>query len=236
MAEANWYYARGGQQAGPTDLQTLRDMIASGQLMASELVWRDGMPDWQPAGQVAALSDAFGGGGGTGGGTGGGGAAEYPVAPSAAGYPAQQAGYPQPQAGYGQQQAGYPQAQPAAYAPPGGYAQPAAGQYPPQGYPQQGYGGQAGPYGGGYYAGGGRSYADEARTAMIVSIIGIFCFGIILGPIGIVLGSGAKKNMRASGNMEGEGMATAAIVIGWIIVGIAAVGLLLFIVAAAAGA
>ena len=30
MAEADWFYARGGRQEGPTDLQTLRDMIAGG--------------------------------------------------------------------------------------------------------------------------------------------------------------------------------------------------------------
>jgi hypothetical protein len=87
-----------------------------------------------------------------------------------------------------------------------------------------------------YYSGGGHSYASEARTAMIISIIGIFCVGIVLGPIGFALGYGARKNMRISGNLEGEGMAIAAMVIGGIIMGLAALGILFLIAAAALGA
>lgn len=198
MAQADWFYARGGRQEGPTDLQTLRDMIANGQLTPANLVWRDGMAAWQPAGEVEALS---------------GGAGAFGVAAAAPPYEEAAPGLT-PHAGY---------------APPGSYAQPAAGQAPVPYYQSQPVG-----YRGHYRQ--GQSYADEARTAMIVSIIGIFCFGIILGPIGLVLGLSAKRNMRASGNMEGEGMATAAIVIGSIIVGLAALAILLFIVALAAGA
>jgi hypothetical protein len=183
MAEADWFYARGGGQEGPADLQTLRAMIATGQLLPSDLVWRDGMLDWQPAVEVSALRDAFGGG----------------VAAGAfAGGPA--SGYPPPP----------PPGQPG-NAPAGPYGQPMA---PPYGVP----GGQ--PVVGYYTTTPGRSYLDEARTAMIVSIIGIFCVGIILGPVGIVLGLGAKRNMRASGNLEGDGMATAAVVIGSIVIGL----------------
>lgn len=110
----------------------------------------------------------------------------------------------------------------------------AAGPYaPPPGQPAG-----APPYGlpygqppANYY--GPRSFENEARTAMIISIVGIFCFGIVLGPIGIVLGSKAKNNMRASGNMQGEGMATAAVVIGWIIVGLSALWLTFVIISVA---
>jgi hypothetical protein len=104
----------------------------------------------------------------------------------------------------------------------------------PHGSPQAlPYGQPAGNYG--YFNQAGRSYAGDAQTAMIISIIGIFCIGIILGPIGIVLGNTARRNMRASGNMEGEGMAIAAIVIGWCIVGLAAAGILLFLFLAVVG-
>ncbi len=58
---------------------------------------------------------------------------------------------------------------------------------------------------------------------MICSIIGAVCC-VFLGIYGLVQGNKAKNNMRASGNMDGEGMATAAIVIGWVSIGIAVLG------------
>jgi hypothetical protein len=168
-----WFYARGGQQAGPVSFAQLTELAHTGGLGATDLVWQEGTPDWQPAGQVSGLFAAP--------------VANVPPAPA------------------------YSQAPGPPGAPP--YAQP---------YGQ-------------YVSSTGQSYANDARTAMILSIIGIFCFGIVLGPIGIVMGNKAKKNMRASGNMEGEGMATAAIVIGWIIVGLAALSILIFIALAALG-
>jgi len=107
---------------------------------------------------------------------------------------------------------------------------PPTGGAPPIGLPY------AQPVAPNYYASGGQSYASDARTAMIISIIGIFCVGIILGPIGFALGYGARKNMRISGNMEGEGMAIAAMVIGGIITGLTVATILLFVVAGVLGA
>jgi hypothetical protein len=101
---------------------------------------------------------------------------------------------PQPQ--YGQPAYGQPQ-----------YGQPMPG--PPQYGQPVGYGGYAPP--GGV---AGPNYAKDAQTAMICSIIGIVCLGIILGPIGLIKGLNAKKGMAATGNFQGQGMATAAIVIG----------------------
>lgn len=203
MVQTDWYYARGGRQEGPTDLQTLRDMIASGQLMASDLAWRDGMTGWQAAAEVPALRDAFDGGGGSGGALGGVGATPTGTTPTGV-----TGGYAAPQTAY-TPQGGYPQQQQQVYPSPGPYTQPGKPYVPPYALPV------------GYYGGAvGRSYVDDARNAMIVAIIGIFCVGIVLGPVGIVLGHGAKRNMRASGNFDGDGMATAAIVIGWIVVGL----------------
>ena len=55
MAIGEWYYARNNQQQGPIVLQALQDMARSGQLQPGDLVWRDGMPNWVPAGQVPEL-------------------------------------------------------------------------------------------------------------------------------------------------------------------------------------
>ena len=53
--DTQWYFARSGQQQGPVSLEVLRQMIASSQLSAGDLVWCEGMVDWQPAAQVPAL-------------------------------------------------------------------------------------------------------------------------------------------------------------------------------------
>jgi hypothetical protein len=100
----------------------------------------------------------------------------------------------------------------------GGGGAPAAAAAPAYGAPQPQYG-QPAPVGYGGYgpppgAMGGPSAAKDAQTAMICSIVGLVCFGIILGPIGLIKGLNAKKKMAATGNFEGQGMATAAIIIG----------------------
>jgi uncharacterized RDD family membrane protein YckC len=47
-----WHYTQGGAQAGPVDVEALRQMVAAGQLGPDELVWTDGMPEWQRAGNI----------------------------------------------------------------------------------------------------------------------------------------------------------------------------------------
>jgi hypothetical protein len=52
MANDEWYYARGNQQQGPVSLQAVQEMVRSGQIQPNDLVWRDGMANWQAASQV----------------------------------------------------------------------------------------------------------------------------------------------------------------------------------------
>lgn len=47
-----WYYAKGGSQQGPVSSEDLQAKISSGELAASDLIWRDGMKDWLPVSQV----------------------------------------------------------------------------------------------------------------------------------------------------------------------------------------
>lgn len=42
----DWYYARGGLKQGPVSLQTLRDLVANGQVGPDDLVWTEGFPKW----------------------------------------------------------------------------------------------------------------------------------------------------------------------------------------------
>jgi len=56
----NWYYAEGQQQRGPVSEQELADLVQGGVVKADTLIWREGMANWQPYGQVkpAAVAGA----------------------------------------------------------------------------------------------------------------------------------------------------------------------------------
>ncbi|MEU8366372.1 SPFH domain-containing protein [Micromonospora tulbaghiae] len=54
--QAQWYVGVGGQRQGPYDLGGLAEQADAGALAADTLVWRTGMAQWQPAGQVPELA------------------------------------------------------------------------------------------------------------------------------------------------------------------------------------
>src|ERR1044071_2176076 len=43
-----WYYVEAGKQAGPVSEADFEQLIASGRIPPDALVWREGMPNWQP--------------------------------------------------------------------------------------------------------------------------------------------------------------------------------------------
>jgi hypothetical protein len=49
----------GGQQYGPFDYATCKQMVQTGQLNQQTTVWMQGMPAWTPAGQVPELQTLF---------------------------------------------------------------------------------------------------------------------------------------------------------------------------------
>jgi len=55
MARMQWYYAKGGTQFGPVEDSELKARISAGEVGPADLVWREGMGDWTPAGQLAEL-------------------------------------------------------------------------------------------------------------------------------------------------------------------------------------
>jgi membrane protease subunit (stomatin/prohibitin family) len=55
-----FFVAVNGQQTGPFDLNTLKNMITSGSVTKESLVWKQGMAAWTAAGQVQELSQLFG--------------------------------------------------------------------------------------------------------------------------------------------------------------------------------
>ena len=44
-----WHYDRGGQQVGPLSQGDMHVAIRDGRLRRNDLVWRNGLPDWEPA-------------------------------------------------------------------------------------------------------------------------------------------------------------------------------------------
>lgn len=56
---AVYHVAVNGQATGPFDATTLAQMVASGQLTANSLVWKNGMAQWAKAGTVDELKNLF---------------------------------------------------------------------------------------------------------------------------------------------------------------------------------
>lgn len=60
LAKPVWHYSVGKETYGPVTILELRGLLAGGQLQGSDLIWKDGLPDWTPASEVAELSGAAG--------------------------------------------------------------------------------------------------------------------------------------------------------------------------------
>jgi hypothetical protein len=122
-------------------------------------------------------------------------------------------GYPPPPPGGGNDGGyGAPPPPPGGFGnapPPGGYGAPPGGAgYPPNPYAPPG----APPVMG--YGYGGAVACPLAGEALKYAIVGIFCCGIVLGPLAIKKGLDAKRMIAMNPGMTGDGKATAAIVIG----------------------
>ena len=51
-----WYYAHEGERQGPVTLEKLKELASSGQLQASDLVWKESMDQWTPASEVQEVA------------------------------------------------------------------------------------------------------------------------------------------------------------------------------------
>jgi hypothetical protein len=86
------------------------------------------------------------------------------------------------------------------------------------------------PYGQQQFGGAGSMFSpavDEAkktaRNSLIAGLVGLICAGFILGVLAIKWGTSARSSLKAAGVSDGQGLATAGIVlgvvdiIGWVI-------------------
>ena len=55
-SKPTWYYAENNNAAGPVHLHELVARLRMGKLSPGDLVWREGMAEWQPAGEIPELA------------------------------------------------------------------------------------------------------------------------------------------------------------------------------------
>jgi hypothetical protein len=58
MSDPVWYYARGESEQGPISTAQIKALAAAGALKRDDLVWKEGMENWLPAGEVNELYPA----------------------------------------------------------------------------------------------------------------------------------------------------------------------------------
>lgn len=52
---SEWYYSKGDQQIGPVSASDLEALARSGELSKKDMVWKEGMVEWKPAGSTKGL-------------------------------------------------------------------------------------------------------------------------------------------------------------------------------------
>ncbi|NDC53529.1 MAG: DUF4339 domain-containing protein, partial [Planctomycetia bacterium] len=52
---SQWYYKRDGQRFGPLTSRKIRRMAWRGDLLPTDLLWKEGMTGWRPAGDSHRL-------------------------------------------------------------------------------------------------------------------------------------------------------------------------------------
>lgn len=52
---AEWHYGEEEPSNGPVSLEELKQLVASGQVQPTYMVWKAGMPEWRAAGEVEEL-------------------------------------------------------------------------------------------------------------------------------------------------------------------------------------
>ena len=55
---SEWFYMKGADKRGPVNSSRLRELAQSGELLPTDLVWREGMKDWKRARKIDGLFDA----------------------------------------------------------------------------------------------------------------------------------------------------------------------------------
>lgn len=72
--------------------------------------------------------------------------------------------------------------------------------------------------------------SGKAIASLVCSIVGFFTCPLVLHIIGLVLGNAALKEIRAAPDrLDGEGLAKTGVILAWIGIGLAVLGLCLWL-------
>jgi hypothetical protein len=55
-----WYYSKNGMQLGPISTEQLSGKARGGEVLSSDLIWKEGMSDWKPLAQVPEFQSTGG--------------------------------------------------------------------------------------------------------------------------------------------------------------------------------
>lgn len=55
-----WYYSKNGMQLGPISTEQLSGKARGGEVLSSDLIWKEGMSDWKPLAQVPEFQSTSG--------------------------------------------------------------------------------------------------------------------------------------------------------------------------------
>jgi len=55
QSEKIWWYARGDKQFGPCSAIELKAIAKSGEIVSTDLVWKEGLSEWKPASSIKGL-------------------------------------------------------------------------------------------------------------------------------------------------------------------------------------
>jgi DNA-directed RNA polymerase subunit RPC12/RpoP len=80
-----------------------------------------------------------------------------------------------------------------------------------------------------------RRQESNAIASLILGILGIIACPVILSIPAIILGNQAQQKIKQDPSLEGEGLARAGVVLGWVGVGLGALGVVFAILAIAIG-
>jgi uncharacterized protein DUF4190/zinc ribbon protein len=70
-----------------------------------------------------------------------------------------------------------------------------------------------------------------AIISLILGILGIIACPLVLSIPAVIVGNRARANIRQDPNLEGESMARAGVILGWVGIGFAAVGIVVAVLA-----
>ena len=80
----------------------------------------------------------------------------------------------------------------------------------------------------------GRRTEGSATASLVLGIAGLVVCPLVCSILAVIFGNQAKRKIGSDPSLDGEGMAKAGVILGWVGIGLAALGIIIVIIAAVA--